>query len=196
MEFDNAFEVPLPPAEAWKVLMDIERIVPCLPGAALSEILDRDTYKGTVAVRLGPVALTFAGEAKFAQIDAANHRARVAAQGRDNKGRGGASATMDFQLEPVAGGSKVTVHTDLSLSGSVAQYGRGAGMIQDLAARLIGQFAAALKAQLATQAPATSAASAQPSAPPPAKPISGLALLLRILWDRVVRMVTGRRQIS
>jgi uncharacterized protein len=199
MEFDNAFEVPLPPAEAWTVLMDIERVVPCMPGAALSEIVDRNTYKGTVAVKLGPVALTFAGEAKFAELDAANRRARITAQGRDNKGRGGASAIVNFRLEPIAQGSRVMVHTDLTLSGSVAQYGRGAGMIQDLAARLIGQFAEQLKARLAREAPVMAAAPVEPMhAPsaPPVKPISGLSLLLRVLWDRVMRFFTGRQQTS
>ena len=102
MEFDNSFEVPLPPAEAWKVLLDIKRIAPCMPGAELTEVLDQDTYKGKIGVRLGPVALTFAGVVKFEQIDAATHTARVTAQGTDAKGRGGANATSVFRLEPAA----------------------------------------------------------------------------------------------
>ena len=100
MEFDNSFEVPLPPAEAWKVLLDIKRIAPCMPGAELTEVLDQNSYKGKIGVRLGPVALTFAGVVKFEQIDAATHTARVAAQGTDAKGRGGANATSVFRLEP------------------------------------------------------------------------------------------------
>src|SRR5881396_3876525 len=77
MEFDNSFEVPLPPAEAWKVLLDIERIAPCMPGAELTEVVGKDTYKGKIGVRLGPVALTFAGIVKLEEIDDANHTARV-----------------------------------------------------------------------------------------------------------------------
>jgi hypothetical protein len=77
MEFDNAFEVPLPPAQAWEVLLDISRIAPCMPGAELTEVIDERTYKGRISVRLGPVALTFAGTVRFEDIDAANHRARV-----------------------------------------------------------------------------------------------------------------------
>src|SRR6516162_4350134 len=88
MEFDNSFEVPLPPDEAWKVLLDIERIAPCMPGAELTEVVDQNTYKGKIGVRLGPVALTFAGIVKFEQIDSATRTARVAAQGTDAKGRG------------------------------------------------------------------------------------------------------------
>jgi len=92
VEFDNSFEVPLPPAEAWPVLMDIKRIAPCMPGAELTEVVDDKTYKGKIGVRLGPVALTFAGTVRFEEIDNANHRARVKAQGTDAKGRGGANA--------------------------------------------------------------------------------------------------------
>ena len=113
MEFDNSFEVPLPPAEAWKVLLDIRGIAPCMPGAELSEVVSADTYKGKINVRLGPVALTFAGLVKFDQIDEAHHTARVSAQGTDAKGRGGAHATSVFRLEPAANGSKVIVHTNL-----------------------------------------------------------------------------------
>src|SRR5215472_13967723 len=90
VEIDNTFEVPLPPAEAWPVLMDIRRIAPCMPGAELTEVVDDKTYKGKVGVRLGPVALAFAGLVTFEEIDQANRRARVKAQGTDSKGRGGA----------------------------------------------------------------------------------------------------------
>ena len=213
MEFDNSFEVPLPLDDAWKLLMDIRRIAPCLPGAELTDVVDERTYKGKVGVRLGPVSLAFAGTVKFDEIDDAAHRAKISAQGSDAKGRGAANATATFHLEPVPGGSKVLVHTNLTLSGAVAQYGRGVGIIQMTAGQIITQFANNLKAQLAPSpaarpraAPATSvAASPPPSAPaaiaaatptttaaasrsPPAeaKPISGLALAGAVLlaWLR------------
>ena len=123
MKFDNSFEVSLPPDQAWPVLMDVERIAPCMPGAALTEIVDDKTFKGTVSVRLGPVALTFEGEAQFEEMDEAAHTATVKAQGRDPKGRGGAYAIVTFRLEPSEAGSTVLIETDLTLSGSVAQYG-------------------------------------------------------------------------
>jgi carbon monoxide dehydrogenase subunit G len=194
MEFDNSFEVPLPPAEAWKVLLDIKRIAPCMPGAELTEVLDQDTYKGKIGVRLGPVALTFAGLVKFEHMDAATYTARVTAQGTDAKGRGGANATSVFRLEPAAGGSKVLVHTDLALSGAVAQYGRGVGIIQLTAAQLMNQFATRLKDNLAQDSVAAASAPASAAPPPPrpspaagsgegaapaAKPISGLALIAK-----------------
>ena len=169
MEFDNSFEVPLPPAQAWKVLLDIERIAPCMPGAELTEVVGKDTYKGRIGVRLGPVALTFAGIVKFEEIDDAKHTARVSAQGTDAKGRGGANAASVFRLEPAGSGSKVLVHTNLTLSGSVAQYGRGVGIIQATATQIMNQFAKALKDKLAQEGVAAAPAS---SAAPPAVPSS------------------------
>jgi len=212
MEFDNSFEVPLPPEQAWPVLMDIQRIAPCMPGAQLTEVVDQSTYKGNIGVRLGPVALTFAGIVKFEEIDDANRTARVKAQGTDAKGRGGANAAASFRLDPAGTGSKVLVHTDLTLSGAVAQYGRGVGMIQATAAQLMKQFAENLKKQLAAapaSAPAAAAsATATPAAqptpqpaepqapapqpPPAAKPISGFSLMARVIWDAIVRIFTGR----
>src|SRR6202162_3711685 len=215
MEFDNTFEVPLPPEQAWPVLMDIQRIAPCMPGAQLTEVVDKTTYKGNIGVRLGPVALTFAGLVKFEEIDDANSTARVRAQGTDAKGRGGANAAASFRLEPTPAGSKVLVHTDLTLSGAVAQYGRGVGMIQATAGQLMKQFAENLRKQLAASAPAaapapvpapalasamaaTAAASSAPSshvttqpAPPAAKPISGFSLMARVIWDAIVRLFRG-----
>ena len=210
MEFDNSFEVPLPAGDAWKVLMDIRRIAPCMPGAELTDTVDERTYKGRIAVRLGPVALAFAGTVKFDEIDEANRTARVAAQGSDAKGRGAANAVASFHLEPAGDGTKVLVHTNLTLSGAVAQYGRGVGIIQMTAAQIITQFANNLKAQLAKEggpiaaapadAPAISAAAASPApprqspgpaqqpAPPAAKPISGFALMANVLWGFLRRL--------
>src|SRR3569833_4105970 len=141
MEFDNSFEVPLPPEQAWPLLMNIQGIAPCMPVAQLTEVVDDRTNKGNIAVRLGPVALTFAGLVKFEEIDNASHSARVKAQGNDAKGRGSAQAAATFRLEPSAAGSKVLVHTNLTLSGAVAQYGRGVGMLQATASTQKNQFA-------------------------------------------------------
>ncbi|RZO36969.1 MAG: carbon monoxide dehydrogenase [Rhodospirillaceae bacterium] len=206
MDFDNSFEVPLPPDQAWKTLMDIERIAPCMPGAELTEIVDDKTFKGKVSVRLGPVALTFQGTATFEDIDDAVHTATVKAQGADAKGRGGANANVGFHLEPSEAGSSVKIHTDLQLSGSVAQYGRGAGMIQDLASQIIGQFANNLSKQIEADQPAggdgaTAAAedsAAMPSdaaAPPPPQPAAAPAqvggMAFKVLWNQIVRSIGG-----
>ena len=210
MEFDNTFEVPLPPDKAWKVLLDIEGIAPCMPGAELTEVLGNNTYKGKISVRLGPVALTFAGVVKVEDIDNEKHTARVAAQGTDAKGRGGAQAASVFRLEPAGTGCKVLVHTNLNLSGAVAQYGRGVGIIQATSTQLMNQFAKCLKEKLAqgraaapvavpaaqagAAAPASAPSTATPSAPPqpstpasaaapPAKPIAGFSLLAKVVWN-------------
>jgi uncharacterized protein len=221
MEFDNSFDVPLPPARAWAVLMDIPRIAPCMPGAELSEVIDAQNYKGKIAVRLGPVALAFAGRVEIDSIDDANRSARVKAQGSDAKGRGAANATATFHIEPAGDGSRVLIHTDLMLSGAVAQYGRGVGMIQATAAQIIGQFAGNLRARLASEGPSAAAPArtltptpsataepaavppgqpqqgapspAPPSMPPAARPISGLSLLARVIWQQIVALFTRRR---
>jgi carbon monoxide dehydrogenase subunit G len=195
MEFDNSFDVPLAPARAWALLMDIPRIAPCMPGAELTEIVDARNYKGKISVRLGPVALTFAGRVEFDAIDEANHTARVKAQGSDAKGRGGANAMASFRIEPNGAGSKVVIHTDLMLSGAVAQYGRGVGMIQAMAAQIIGQFAANLRAQLAQQKPGAAApVVAEVTAPAAARSISGLSLMARVVWQQLLALFTGARQ--
>jgi uncharacterized protein len=214
MEFDNSFEVPLPPNEAWKVLLDIEGIAPCMPGAKLNEVVGENTYKGQISVRLGPVALTFAGVVKLEDIDERKHSARVSAQGTDAKGRGGANAASVFRLEPAGNGSKVLVHTNLNLSGAVAQYGRGVGIVQATAAQLMNQFAKNLREKLApahaapsvaatTSQAAQAAPVSQPSpapAPqplpvpgpaasaPPAKPIAGFSLLAKVVWSWVTSL--------
>jgi hypothetical protein len=132
---------------------------------------------------------------KLEDLDGVNHTARVRAQGSDAKGRGAANATASFRLEPAGSGSKVLVHTDLALSGAVAQYGRGVGIIQATAAQIMTQFAANLKSQIAEQNPPAAIAQgplAQPSASAAARPISGLSLMAKVVWNTVVRLFTGR----
>ena len=186
MEFDNSFDVPLSPEQAWSVLMDIPRIAPCMPGAELTELVDPQHFKGKISVRLGPVALAFAGRVEIDSIDEAGRSARIKAQGSDAKGRGAANATATFHIEPSAEGSRVMIHTDLMLSGAVAQYGRGVGMIQATAGQIIGHFAGNLRKHLAQQpapalkpppaiAPSFETAMPPPAASSPAAPNSAAA---------------------
>ena len=186
MEFDNTLEVPLPPAEAWKVLLDIKRIASCIPGAELTEVVDEFTYKGRVAVRIGPVALSLVGQATLEDVDHANHQARVKAQGADPKGRGSTDSVIDFRLEPAANGTRILIHSDVKLAGSIAQYGRGSGMIQSVASQLIAQFGSALKAQI-EQSRSRPAVAAE-AVPPPSRPVSGLALITMALCDSIARL--------
>ena len=183
MKFDNTFALPLPVDSAWVLLLNVPRIAPYMPGAELVEIESDRSFKGKVSVRLGPVALAFNGRAVIESVDKDNHKARIKAQGADTKGRGGASAVVDFEVRPTAQGSEVVINTDLTLSGSIAQYGRGAGVIREVAAQLTREFAQTLQKQLSAE----STPMAGPSSAPPAsaaqepRAISGLSLLFRAL---------------
>lgn len=201
MEIKNNFEVPLPPHEAWSLLMDIPRIVPCMPGAELVEMVDDRTFKGTVAVKLGPVALVFKGTAQFEERDNEAHSARAVARGTDTKGRGGANATVTFNLAPSGTGSRVDVVTDIALSGSVAQYGRGTSIIQGVATQLVNQFAASMRTMLARSEPRpgpplTPQAPGEPAptlpgpapAPSPVKPIGGFRLMLTVVTHAIANL--------
>jgi uncharacterized protein len=138
MELVNDFTVSVPVDEAWTTLTDVERIAPCLPGAQLQEI-EGDTYRGIVKVKVGPITAQFKGEAHFVERDEENHRAVLKAAGRDTGGKGNASALITAQLEPKGDqATHVTVSTDLTITGKVAQFGRGA--LADVSSKLIGQF--------------------------------------------------------
>jgi carbon monoxide dehydrogenase subunit G len=188
----NSFDIPLPPDQAWPLLMDVPRIAPCLPGAELLEALPDNAYKGKVSVRLGPVSLAFAGTAKFEHIDAVARTARLKAQGADQKGRGSAAAKVVFALVAVDGGTRVNVETDLNLSGAVAQYGRAAGMLQEVAQQIIGQFARNLQSVLQAEQLAVPAvdggAGEQPAPVPPVAvtPIGGFGLIFRVLLNSLL----------
>ena len=192
MIISNSFDIPLPPDQAWPLLMDVPRIAPCLPGAELLEALPDNAYKGKVSVRLGPVSLAFAGTAKFEHIDAVARTARLKAQGADQKGRGSAAAKVVFALVAVDGGTRVHVETDLNLSGAVAQYGRAAGMLQEVAQQIIGQFAGNLQSVLQAEQLAVPAvdggAGEQPAPVPPVAvtPIGGFGLIFRVLLNSLL----------
>jgi carbon monoxide dehydrogenase subunit G len=196
MQIETSFAVPAPVDRAWDLLIDVPRIVPCMPGAALTQVIDDRTFRGTASVKIGPMALSFAGEAKIEEQDAATRTVKVAGRGADTKGRGGAQATLRFVLVPDGATTRVDITTDLQLNGAVAQYGRGAGLIKEIANQLVGQFAENLKRQVgAAPAPAAEEPTAPPAAAPvvplapAATPISGLALLVAALKAMVLRWV-------
>jgi uncharacterized protein len=136
MEIEDSFRVDVPVDEAWRVLLDIERIAPCLPGAQLQEIAG-DEYRGVVKVKVGPITAQYKGTAKFESVDAATHTAVISAAGRDTRGQGNAS-TIELKLLPDGDGTRVEVETDLSITGKVAQFGRG--VIGDVSTKLLAQF--------------------------------------------------------
>jgi carbon monoxide dehydrogenase subunit G len=185
MRFTNSFAVAAPPDKAWTILLDVSRIAPCVPGAELTEMVDATHFKGKARVKAGPVELAFSGQAELTDIDSVNRKARLIAKGNDTKGRGNASATIDFELVPEGTGSRVTASTDLTMTGAIAQYGRGAGVMSDIANHITAAFAQNLQALLAREGMGTEGVAAAP--PQKAAPISAFALLgamLRGLFER------------
>jgi carbon monoxide dehydrogenase subunit G len=138
MELTNEFRVGASPDEAWAVLTDLERIAPCMPGAELQEV-DGDDYKGVVKIKVGPITANYKGVARFVERDDATHRAVLQAEGRETRGQGNASAKITAQLSADGDGTLVSVVTDLTIAGRVAQFGRG--ILADVSTKLLGQFA-------------------------------------------------------
>lgn len=175
MELVNDFTVNVPVDEAWVTLTDVERIAPCLPGAQLQEV-EGDTYRGVVKVKVGPILANFKGQAEFVERDVVNHRAVLKADGRDTGGKGNAAALITAQLTSKGDSTThVQVTTDLTITGKVAQFGRGA--MTDISNKLLGQFVenlettvlghpAATAAAASVVGAATGAASATPAAAP------------------------------
>jgi carbon monoxide dehydrogenase subunit G len=175
MDLNHEFVVNVPVAEAWAILTDLERIAPCLPGAQLTEV-EGDTYRGQVKIKVGPILAQFKGQASFVSRDDVAHKATLKGEGRDTTGKGNASAMITAELTSVTPTStKCTVHTDLSISGKVAQFGRGA--LADVSDKLLAQFSENLN-QLISAAPAPSApvvteTAATPSEQPTIRKIDG-----------------------
>ncbi len=171
MELSNEFHVPIGIERAWTVLTDIELIAPCMPGAALEEI-EGDEFRGGVKIKVGPITSQYKGKATFLEKDAVNHKAVIRAEGRDTKGQGNANATITAQLATNGTGTDVKVTTDLTVTGRVAQFGRG--VLADVSAKLLNQFVDCLEhnvlAQPETAIAEVAAASASTTAPvvPPA----------------------------
>ena len=185
MKLENSFDVPVGMEDAWLALTDIERLVPCMPGAELTEVVDDSTYKGAVAVRLGPVALKFNGTAKFEELDESAHHAVVKTRGSDTKGRGNVEADVSFSLRENGATTTVQIETDLRLSGMVAQYGRGAGMISDVATYWVEQFASCLHKRLSEETPSARAETQASASSAPAIPL--FSVVLKAFWSATKR---------
>ena len=157
MDLNHEFIVNVPVNDAWVILTDLERIAPCLPGAQLTEV-EGDTYRGQVKVKVGPIVAQFKGQASFVSRDDIAHTASLKGEGRDTTGKGTASAIITAQLTEVTPTStKCTVVTNLTISGKVAQFGRGA--LADVSDKLLAQFSENLN-QLINSSPATTTTTA------------------------------------
>lgn len=190
MKLENAFDVPAPPEAAWSLLIDVPRIIPCMPGATLTETIDADTWKALMAVKLGPISLSFDTELRQEQLDESSRVARLSANAREKRGRGAAQATIESRLAPLdgGGGTRIEITTDLALSGPVAQYGRG--LIEDVSTQLVKSFADCLKAQLVAE-PEAARAAVEAQDRPVRLGRHGLAALWHSV-SRLARRLAGR----
>jgi uncharacterized protein len=147
MKLEQSFEVKAPIDQVWDVLIDLERVAPCLPGAAITERDDEGTYHGTFQVKLGPTTAAYRGQIRIEDVDEASHTATLKAHGSDKRGQGGANATIVNKLFETDGGTRVEAVTDFTITGRLARFGRG-GMIEDISNRLMREFAQCLQAGL------------------------------------------------
>jgi carbon monoxide dehydrogenase subunit G len=177
MKLENEFTVPAPVDRAWEVLLDLERVAPCLPGATIDG-REGDAHTGTMTVKIGPITARYKGTVRIEESDEEARRAVMRAQARDARGQGTASATITSTMESVDDGTRVRVETDMRITGPAAQFGRG--VMQDVSAKMMGRFADCLaglmgegEAPAAEATPAAeqpAAADAQPEPPPPPTP--------------------------
>ncbi|MBO0683123.1 MAG: SRPBCC family protein [Candidatus Dormibacteraeota bacterium] len=206
MQIENAFEVAAPPDRVYAFLLDVNQVVHCMPGAELGEVVDPDTFKGRVRIKVGPITVAYNGTARITEKDEAARRAVLSAEGRETTGPGSARATATMMVEEAAGGSQVKLITDYTVAGRVANFGRG--VMEDVSRRLVGQMADCIKQEL--EAPAagpepTAAAEASEAggtdqrpttaaaAPAQAKPVNALSLFFSVLLERIKRLFGGRQ---
>ncbi len=204
MKLENEFTVPAPVDRAWEVLLDLERVAPCLPGAAIDG-REGDAHTGTMTVKIGPITARYKGTVKIEESDEQAHRAVMRAQARDARGQGTAAATITSTMEAVDGGTRVRVETDMRITGPAAQFGRG--VMQDVSAKMMGRFADCLEGLMGeAEAPAAAApapaedtpaeapapvpkpAEAAPS-PPPARPTEDVLDLGEVSREAVLKRV-------
>jgi carbon monoxide dehydrogenase subunit G len=168
MKLENEFRVPVPVDDAWQLLLDLERIAPCMPGAQLQEV-EGDEYRGIVKVKVGPITAQYKGAARMSEVDEAARRVVITAAGRDTRGQGNASATVTVNLQPDADGTHATVDSDVTITGKVAQFGRG--VIADVSNKLLAQFVACLERDLLPGAVEQVPSGPAPSGPAPSGPV-------------------------
>jgi carbon monoxide dehydrogenase subunit G len=163
VELNNEFRVAVPAAETWQVLTDVERVAPCIPGAQLLSV-DGEDFTGAVKVKVGPITVSYKGDASFQEKDEAAGRVVIKASGKETRGSGNAAALVTAQLKDEGDATHVVITTDLTISGKAAQFGRG--VLADVSTNLIGQFARNLEAELLGGSAPTGAASSSAAAAP------------------------------
>lgn len=165
LSIDKTFVVKAPPAAVWDFMSDPRRVARCMPGAAITDQIDEQTWAGTITVKVGPVTATYRGKMTFEKLDAAGRAAEIKATGQDVKGKGGADMRLKSQLRELAPSeTEVVTSSEVNVSGMLAQFGRG--MIQDVSDQLFQKFTDAMRAELEKPVDATPSAEPPPQAPP------------------------------
>ena len=189
MKLEQSFEVQAPVDRVWEALIDVERVAPCLPGAAIDRVDDEGVYHGTFQVKLGPTTASYRGTLELQSVDEASRAVTMKAHGSDKRGQGSANATMASRLAEQGGATRVDVETDFTITGRLARFGRG-GMIEDVSNRLLRDFASCLQESIAIAEPAAAGRTEEPA--PPARPVKGLSLFFGALLDRLRRIFRRR----
>jgi uncharacterized protein len=194
MQLENSFKVGAPPSRVFAYLLDVNKIVGCVPGAELSEVVDPTTFKGKVKIKVGPITVAYSGTARIVGRDDANHAATLEAEGRETTGPGSARASARMTVEADASGSVVKIVTDYNVAGRVAQFGRG--VMEDVSRRIVNDMAACIKANVEAAEPGAgggqAATASGPGAAPVAavtpvtsKPVNAFGLLFSVFWARL-----------
>jgi uncharacterized protein len=203
MQLENSFAVGAPPDQVFAYLLEVNKIVGCVPGAELSEVVDPTTFKGKVKIKVGPITVAYNGTAKIADRNDTDRSATLEAEGRETTGPGSARAKALMKVDADGVGSIVKITTEYSVAGRVAQFGRG--VMEDVSRRIVNDMASCIKSNLEAAQPAAQAAAqagtgaeaagGAPAAAPAAvtaKPVNALALLFSVLWARIKRLFSGR----
>jgi carbon monoxide dehydrogenase subunit G len=202
MQLENSFSIGAPPERVFAYLLDVTKIVGCVPGAELAEVVDPTTFKGRVKIKVGPITVAYNGTARIAERDDAHHSATLEAEGRETTGPGSARAKAVMTVEADGAGSVVKIVTDYSVAGRVAQFGRG--VMEDVSRRIVNDMAACIKANVEAGEPGAAAGAAggtadgpgaAASASPPAStaaPVNAFGLLFSVFWARLKRVFSGK----
>ena len=187
MQLENSFSVGAPPDRVFAYLLDINKVVGCVPGAELSEVVDPTTFKGKVKIKVGPITVAYNGTARIAERNDAQRTATLEAEGRETTGPGSARAKALMSVAAEGAGSTVKIVTDYNVAGRVAQFGRG--VMEDVSRRIVNDMAACIKANVEAGEPASeeSGASGNPAVPVTAKPVNAIGLFFQVLWTGIRR---------
>ncbi len=186
MQLENEFDIAAPPDRVYSFLLDVNRVVTCMPGAELSEVVDPTTFRGKVRIKVGPITVSYNGTARITDRDDANRVATLQAEGKETSGPGSARATAQMTVAEAGDGSTVRLLTDYHVAGRIANFGRG--VMEDVSKQLVSQMAGCIKASLETEQAEQAAPTSAPAAPPAARPVNAVSLFFRVLWARIRRL--------